>query len=304
MNKKTIGLIPSPGLPAELTSKLVDDLPNFLSHHVDHSVRWESETLIDPIVGSAEYMNQLMNKVIHLKHKNDWDYVICLTDLPYFHEKNAVIAEVSTTNLFSLISIPALGTFSMKHQTTMMISRIINDMHYPKKLDTLQINRQRYEKKSLSFFINKINLDHKNEKDNSEEQAQVKTLDKSDIQYMINYKLIGRLRVLAGMTIANRPWTALISFRKILMIAFGTGIYITLFPSSWELSIIYSIPRFILLMFAAIFGMVTWIIFAHQLWEKPTQKGDARLRTLYNHTTIITLIIIVLINYIVLFLFL
>ncbi len=54
-------------------------------------------------------------------------------------------------------------------------------------------------------------------------------------------------------------------------------------------------------MFIAIFSMVTWIIFAHQLWENPTKKGDVRLRKLYNYTTISTLSVIVLINYIVLF---
>lgn len=105
------------------------------------------------------------------------------------------------------------------------------------------------------------------------------------------------------MTFANRPWTALISFKKVLMLAFGTGIYITLFPSSWKLSTVYSMPRFILLMFVAIFSMVAWIVFAHKLWEKPTQKGDVQLRKLYNQTTITTLFVIVLIIYIILYCF-
>src|SRR5699024_4339023 len=59
--------------------------------------------------------------------------------------------------------------------------------------------------------------------------------------------------------------------------------------------------RFILLTSFAVLGMVTWIIFAHNLWEKPTKKGDVRLRKLYNYTTIMTLLVIVLINYTVLF---
>src|SRR5690625_1135092 len=85
------------------------------------------------------------------------------------------------------------------------------------------------------------------------------------------------------------------------MLAFGPGIYITIFPTPWELSTIYSVPRFILLTSFAVLGMVTWIIFAHNLWEKPTKKGDVRLRKLYNYTTITTLLVIILINYTVLF---
>lgn len=65
MKKKILGLIPSPDLPADLTSNIVDELPEFLSSHVDDSVLWEPKIVIDPLVGSAEYMNQLMNKAVN-----------------------------------------------------------------------------------------------------------------------------------------------------------------------------------------------------------------------------------------------
>src|SRR5699024_777629 len=73
------------------------------------------------------------------------------------------------------------------------------------------------------------------------------------------------------------------------------------FPTPWELSTIYTLSRFITLMIAALIAMVAWMIFAHNLWEKPTRKGDKRLRKLYNITTISTLGIIVFFIYILLF---
>lgn len=345
LQKIKLGLIPSPDLPAELTSNFVDDLPDFLSSHVDDSVSWNSDIVIDPLVGSAEYMSLLMDKAIKLKKKNNWDYVICLTDLPHFMEKYIVIADVNTQNKVALISIPAFGAFPMKYRTKRTICNILNDMY--DETNTTQVSRREYkkeQKKSHFSLVKRINLhnenekakkfrdtdkneqanekipnksqDHPNKQDKQtsddkntdhenngkdEEKTQEDTEKKSDIRYIIESKFISQLRIISGMTFSNRPWTALVSFKKILMLAFGTGVYITIFPTPWELSTIYSIPRFILLMIVAIIGMVTWIIFAHNLWEKPTKKGDIRLRKLYNYTTITTLLVIVLINYTVLF---
>lgn len=339
MREIKLGLIPSPDLPAKLTSTFVDDLPKFLSSRVDDSVTWKPYNISDPLIGSAEYMNQLMNKAVDLKHKNKWDYVICLTDLPQFMDRHVIMADVDTTNKVALVSIPSFGSFPMKRRIKWAISKILNDMHHMDKINTSRIYRKSTKDRPLFYPLQRITLRHddteqsetepvteadhnqhtikhkhqpqdtpnkkdidttQNEATSKDQETQEETTE-SDIRYIIKSKLFGYLCILAGMTFANRPWTALISFKKVLMLAFGTGIYITLFPTPWELSTIYSIPRFILLMFVAISGMVTWMVFAHNLWEKPTQKGDIRLRKLYNYTTLTTLSLIMLINYIVLY---
>lgn len=335
MKSIKLGFIPSPDLPAELTTNFIDELPHFLRDHVDDSVRWTPEIVVAPLVGSAEYMNQLMDKAVTLKQQNNWDYVICLTDLPHFMNKHVVMADVNLCNHVALISIPSFGAFPMKQRTKRTICYVLNDMHHENKINATKMSRQVYRKrKTLPFFIERIYLSnektnkspdqqnetttycyrkdmvsenqqnnqiHTNETGTTEELTQEDTKKDASIRYLLKSILFGNIRILAGMTFANRPWTALVSFKKVLMLAFGTGIYMMLFPTPWELSTIYSIPRFILLMIVAILSMVTWIIFAHNLWEKPTQKGDIRLRRLYNYTTISTLSVIILINYIVLY---
>lgn len=341
MQKIKLGLIPSPDLPAELTNKFIDHLPTFLHDTVDDTVLWEPQIVVDPLVGSAEYMNQLMNKAIHLKKMNDWDYVICLTDLPHFMDKYVVVADINKLQKVALISIPSFGAFPVKLRTKRTISTVLSDIHHVHPLNASQMSRKAYKETKKKPFLSGISRhDHNLENETDDEKAvhlkdnttenkqeftahqdesieqdqeteeytkdnftQEDTVNQSNVRYRIKSKLLGYMRILGGMTFANRPWSALFSFRKIIMLAFGTGIYITLFPTPWELSTIYSIPRFILLMLVAIFGMVMWIIFAHRLWEKPTQKGDIRLRKLYNYTTILTLSVIVVINYIVLFCF-
>lgn len=327
MKTLKLGLISSPGLPAELTSKIVDDLPDFLKRQVDQHISWKPEIVIDPLVGSAEYMNQLMDKVIDLKNKNNWDYVICLTDLPHFMEKHIIMADINREQKVTLISIPSFGLFPVKRRIKQTISQVMQEMYSnnDKNTHTEVMTRKTYrqhKKKDENrpfWSVQRVAISRGTETENEqdetnaeavhqqdqhegeEKETQQDTEHRSDIRYIIQSRLLGQFRILAGMVFANRPWTALSSFKKVLMLAFGTGVYITIFPTPWELSTIYSIPRFLTLMTAAIVAMVVWMIFAHNLWEKPTKKGDKRLRNLYNVTTASTLGIIVLINYIVLF---
>lgn len=304
MDNIKLGLIPSPDLPADITSRFIDELPEFLRYTVNDTIEWETQIVIDPLVGTAEHIKQVINKSIQLKEKNNWDYVICLTDLPYFNDKHVVIADLNVEHNVAFVSIPAFGTLPMKRRIKNIIAYILNDLE---KSNIEKIVEQDYNNTVSTSIRRKITFkefEHTNNKSNEDDKdnfTQEDTEDKSHVKYVIKSKWLGHIRLLAGMTFANRPWSALISFKKIIMLAFGTGVYITLFPTPWELSTIYSLPRFVTLMAFAILSMVTWLIFAHQLWEKPTHRGDVRLRKLYNYTTVSTLFIISVFNYIVLY---
>lgn len=329
METLKLGIVPSPDLPAVLTGKIIDNLPELLKNHVDEEITWKPEIVIDPLVGTAEYMNKLMDKVIYLKNKNNWDYMVCLTDLPHFMDKHVIMAEINQDEKVALISLPSFGFFPLKQRIKQTICQVVTEMYPREKNDsssksksmTRKAYRQKQKSKGNGPFraVKRINMLNESEKphdefenkntskkdqdkgDKQDEKTQEDTEERSDIRYIIQSTLMGWFRILAGMVFANRPWRALFSFKKVLMLAFGTGIYITLFPTPWELSTIYSIPRFLSLMIAAMVAMVIWMVFAHNLWEKPTKKGDVRLRKLYNVTTFSTLSVIVLINYIALF---
>lgn len=325
MSKETktikLGLVPSPDLPANITNKLIDSLPSFLNKTVDPLVNWKPKLIIDPVVGSAEYMNQLMNSLIELKHEYQWDYVICLTDLPHFMNKHVVVADLNISHNIALVSIPSLGIFPMKKRIKNIIVNILRDLRQNQNREsveeTIETKRispfsfiQRYtfttgssDKQTLEKQTKEKNADNKRDKDNEDEKnyTQEDTEKQADIRYIITSKSVGQIRLLAGMTYANRPWNALVSLKKIIVFALGTGIYITIFPTPWKLSTIYNLPRFITLMFVTILGMVVWMIVAHQLWEKKTAKGDPRLRKLYNYTTVTTLSSVIFVNYIILF---
>lgn len=105
------------------------------------------------------------------------------------------------------------------------------------------------------------------------------------------------MRLVSGMTYLNEPWTEFTNFKTIIALAFATGTYISIFQTPWELSLDYSLWRYVLLMIIAIFGMVIWLVYAHNLWEPSSTKNQPVYRRLYNFTTLLTLLIITLTSY-------
>jgi len=111
----------------------------------------------------------------------------------------------------------------------------------------------------------------------------------------------GRLRLLAGMVLANRPWKILPSFKSALAAAFATGAYALVTPTIWQLAHSVGWARLLALMVAAIVAMVVWIIIAHSLWERPGDREAWRWAALYNGVTALTMSVAVLLSYAVLF---
>ena len=108
-------------------------------------------------------------------------------------------------------------------------------------------------------------------------------------------------RLVSGMTFANNPFNMLKSLSSVVAIAFTTGAFGIIFTTMWNLSFAYAGWRLLLMMLAAIFGMMIWMIVAHGLWESKKESNNKRITTLYNLTTTMTLTVSVMIYYTILF---
>ncbi len=286
MEKIKVGLIPSPDLSANLISQITERLKSQFEKEINQNVDWEFEIKIDPFVGAAEYVEETINKAIKMKEENNWDYAVCITDLPSFSEHKAVVADVSTKRGVGLISLPSFGAFPLKRRITKALTFIVELLYKQNQED---IEEDVTSDINWSFLLSNI------KRVTPEEDFS------TDIRFILQSRIIGWLRILTGMVFANKPWKAIGAFKKILTLAFATGTYISIFSTPWELSLAYSPLRFIILMLISILGMVIWINFAHNLWEKSSSKSQSQYRLLYNVTTIMTLIVITVINYAVLF---
>lgn len=284
MEKITIGLIPSPDLSENLINKITDKLKVSFEKNIDSNIDWQFEVKVKIFVGAAEYVNETINKVIKVKEESNWDYVISITDLPSFSAHKVVMTDISTRSGVGLISLPSFGAFPLKR-------RIIKALTY-----IGEILYKNHQEKIEEITQNmKWNFLFSNVKRVTPEEA-----TNTNIRFVLQNRIIGWLRVLTGMVFANRPWQAIGSFKKVLTLSFATGTYISIFSTPWQLSVAYTPTRFVLLMLLSMTGMVVWINIAHNLWEKKSSKSQSQYRILYNVTTIMTLVVITIINYAVL----
>lgn len=303
MENVTVGLIPAPEMPEVLARRIVDSLPKSFSHLVEGDTEWNVEIVVDSLTGAAEDVQEIMKEAEILRDRYNWDYAICLTDLPIYSGKHLVLADANPTAGVAQISLPAFGAYPMKNRVKQAIIQMVSELYYgnfqdhpvkmaQKGIGPLSQSKQRSLHqillKSLRFSsIRRIEAP--------------KDMKNVSVRFIVIPQLNSRFRVLLGMTYANRPWTILPSFKSVVAIAFGTGAYGLIFTTLWKLSVSYNIYRFLGLNLVAVVSMVLWIILSHNLWETPRGTNSPRMRRIYNNTTILTLIVAVLIYYAVLF---
>ena len=283
-----VGLIASPELAENLAGKIVDKLPTHLTHHISDQVKWQVEYDVDPLTGAAETTEELFTKAKHLKELYEWDYIVCLTDLPVFHQQYVVASDINKDKNVILISLPAFGWGSLVKK----ISRTIIYMF--KDVDNQDFNLKTNQRSSLIWRdfpispVKRMNLTLKETKN-------------KHIRYVVYPKYSGLIRLLLGMTYANNPLQMMSSLTGVVAIAFTTGGFGLAFTTMWKLSHLFSNWRLSAITAAAIIGMSAWVIIAHELWEPVKTSAHKRVSRLYNLTTLSTLLIAVSVYYLVVF---
>lgn len=202
----------------------------------------------------------------------DADIVLYLTDLPRRTETTPTIADISVQHRFAVISIPAMGGVRIHRRVRAMATTAVAEM--------LQSG----------------------EPDNS-----AKRLTRTEEGGVVRYSApstLSRLRLLAGMVYANRPWRLVSGMSKVMMAAFATGAVSLAYPTIWQLSDTMGPWRLIAATILATAAMIAWLILDHELWERPHSADERERARLYNAATVITLTIGVAIFHVALFLLL
>ncbi|SFA95012.1 hypothetical protein SAMN04488072_10497 [Lentibacillus halodurans] len=293
VNKLTVGLIPAPELPETVASKLMERLPEALSKNIDGDISWEVSVVRDPLTGAAENVDRLIKRAEAIKQAHQWHYTVCLTDLPVFSNKGVVLGDVNDEKGVAQISVPAFGLPPVQKRVKKAIIQMVGELYFRVNGKLIANGDNIVHNTGLlarRFFspVRKIT-------------APDDGIEKSDVRFILKPRTYGRFRLLLGMTHANRPWSIIPAFKRVMAIAFATGAYGLVFRTLWRLSASYESTRFVVLMLGAILGMVIWIIFAHNLWEKPSGKSQRKMRLLYNAATFLTLVVAVSVYYVMLF---
>lgn len=277
MKKMVVGVVSAPGLPETLLNDIMNSLEDLDGPSAEDDVDWDTEFKTDPLTSSAEYISETFDRLESIKKDNGWDMAIAITDLPSISSRKVVLSEFDYNRKLSLISAPAIGVFKNKKKLETLLIHHMEVLHDKKSTeDTEQVQPD---------FINRI--------------ASAKSLEEDERhRYILKSTVGGWLRLTGGMTHLNEPWKGFRNFRTIIALAFATGTYISIFRTPWELSLDYSAWRLILLMVIAVAGMVGWLIFAHNLWERRSSRNQPAYRRLYNFTTLLTLFSLTVLSYI------
>ncbi|MYL50478.1 hypothetical protein GLV98_13355 [Halobacillus litoralis] len=307
--EKRLGLITAPGYPKELGEALEKELPELLSYYVEDNYNWEVEYTVDALTGVTEDSEDVLEATMDRSEKENWDFAVCLTDLPLFKGKYPIVAEAYEEGHVALISLPGLGSTPMIKRVRESILQLVNEIYYGSSDEEREHAEQRIQSKdddqheelrnkSSTRLMGKRGFEWLSpiqRETPHEEDANI------DVRFTVKSRISGALRLLTGMVRANRPWAMFPAFLKVIVFAFTTGAYALVFPTLWNLSNNYGIWRMFMLSIVSIVAMVGWIILAHKLWEKPNDKRAPYLRKLYNAATVLTLFVSVSLYYVLLF---
>jgi hypothetical protein len=281
--ERTLGLLPSPGHCERVAEDIVDSLSERLNQEIDPDLSWSVEIIADPLTGSNVAMSEVLEEIKTRKLSNSWDYAISLTDVPIRREDRIVIGQTGGGLDVAVISVPALGAIRLRPHVLTMILELMDDLY-----------RGTTHEDEPARFVH------------GEDAYRGLSTDEDadgDLRYT-SPPVRGHIRLLTGMVYANRPWRLFPSFKTAVATAFATGGYGLIFTSLWEIGNVYGYPRLIVLMFAAMTILATWIIISHNLWERNREGVTPYVRRLYNTTTVLTIAAGVVFSYAIIFILL
>jgi hypothetical protein len=263
-------LIADPGVPARLAERTADSLPDELAGRRSSPGRWETAVRIEPYLRDEQASFTEVIESVE-PSKEDADVVIYMTDLPRRDNTLPVIAEISAEHCFGLISVAGVGA-------TFVARRVLDLVVLAIAVVTKQPELQPRSAARLPW---------------------------TDVREGVRYFApsgLRRLRLLAGMVRANRPWRLVAGLSKVLVGAFGSGALALATTTIWLFADTMGPWRMCATTVLSIGAMVTWLILDHELWERPQSSAERARSTLYNTATLITMTIGVAALHVALFL--
>lgn len=281
MDNIKIGLIVAPQTAEKLVKQCLVSFSNYFENNTSE-VNFEFEIEPNIVIGSAEHVDRCIDYAYKRKRVKEWNYSICITDLPSLSNNKTVLSDINIQKKTAMVSLPALGVFRIKQKLCSIIIDIVSYIYGTSKNKSKNIPFEKFSQFNIKKITSTI------ESPNNE-------------RYIYNSTAMGLAKTILGMTYANEPWKAVISFKKVIALGLATGTYISIFSTPWQLSVEYEWPRFVILMLLSFIGMTVWLIYAHNFWEPSSSKSQKKYRYLYNFTTLLTMLCLILLSYIVLF---
>ena len=281
-----VGLVATPpDYPARVAARFTAELVGRLAKRVDADVRWTVREGWGEVAprrdGGAE---ALLDDLATRRIDERWDVAICLTDLPLHSGRMPLVAQTSAQRRVAMVSLPALGLLQLRAVRAVvpdLVGRLLTDAADER------VPPAGWAPAELASRVAVI-------------RRVVGEDDAGELRYVAS-RLIGLIRLLTGMVRANRPGRTFLGLSKLLVAAFGTAAFALTTNTIWQMGDTLGGFRLTVIMLLGLTGLVTWLIVAHDLWERPDRETPAQLARMFNLGTILTLTLATLVSYLVLF---
>jgi uncharacterized membrane protein len=261
----TVGLVASPGPAAELAARVVEQLPASLSGRVP-AVTWQVQLALDRLVEGPADLSQLIAAARRRLLEEDWQLVVCVTDLPLQTARRPVVAHASATHSVAVLSLPALGPVAVASRALDTIVRLVAAL---------------------------LTGDHDH---TARELGPRVKLDQGAVRVVAGV-LSGNLRLLLGMLRANRPWRLAVRLSRALVAAVAVGVFALVTSDVWRLATTLGPLRLAAIAAGSIVAVVLTIIVGADLWERAPRTAAREQVILFNLVTVVTVVIGVLALY-------
>jgi hypothetical protein len=281
-----VGLVATPpDHPARITAQLTAELADRLAERVDADVRWTVREGWGEVAPRRDGgVEALLDDLASRRAGDRWDLAVCLTDLPLHTDRMPLVAQSSAQRRVAMVSLPALGLRQLRAVRAAvpdLVGRLLTDA------SDERVPPARWAPAEMAGRVPAIH-------------RVIGEGDAGELSYVAS-RLIGRVRLLAGMVRANRPGRALLGLSKLLVGAFGTVALALNNSTVWKVADALGGLRLSMIMALALTALVAWLIVAHDLWEKPDRQTPAELARMFNLGTILTLTLATTLSYVVLF---
>lgn len=280
---RRLGLVADPDMPEQVTRRLADDLPELLS---DEEISWAVEVDVDPVTAGRHNTRDILASTRDRMDQHDWDYAICLTDLPVRAGGRPVVAESDLDRDVAVVSLPALGGTQVYRRSKQVMLQMVDELTGRSGGGD---NRYGLDNKLTQLIAPVQRQEHTGEHE-------------ADVRYTTTPKR-GRVRLLSGMVRSNQPAQLVFGLRSALAAAVATSAFGLSSSTIWQIGDQLGVVRQIIAGVVSIALLVFWLITAHGLWEKRRNgtEQDREQVLLYNTSTVATLTIGVGVMYVGLF---
>jgi len=269
-----IGLISAPGMATEIASTLADDLRTELSLHLP-TVRWRVLTVVDALVLPPATDDALVAAARDRLLAEDWDLVVCLTDLPLKAHRRPVVAHASPLHAVALVCLPALGVIGLRRRTRDTVVGLVRTLlgdteHHALSGPVTRLGRRARE----------LGRSQQPERDGS---------------VMFTARVLsGNLRLLIGMIRANQPWRLAIGLSRALTAALAAGVFALVTSDIWRLGDALGSTRLSAIAVGSVAAITVALIAGAGLWEHATHPVARKQVALFNVATTATVLLGVL----------